>query len=440
MTVGRRGLDLLLLTVAGILCCLLLLSTTSSGAQATAVAQSNGATAVAGGDNCLDSQNGDNTTTGQQTGTDNTSNNTTTSDNTNNNTSDNNSNTTSDNNNTSDNTSDTTSGNNNTTDNTTDNTSDNNTTDNTSDTTGDDQEDADNAQSSDTGNNTNDECVVANTVPDKSLPFTGAPVKSQGPETSAKKDTKSDDGTKQTNSNDSKKQANSNDSKKQTNSDNAKKQTNSNHSGTQKKSKRVETLNYRGKKLQIEDRSKEPRQGKSGGISSKSTTAQEKAPNWPVPSPEEAASVDQIRRFAPNPNSQMTLSVRALGVYDAPITDFDSPDKLDNGLVRVPETSRPWDRGDKNVYVAGHYLGYDGTPSRLIFYNLHNLKKGDKLTVKDSLGRIYNYQVSEKFAVSPDNNWVMGQVRGRDMLTLQTCIPPDFGQRLVVRADRVKNT
>lgn len=438
MTVGKRRLDLLLLTVAGILCCLLLLSTTSSGAQATAVAQSNGATAVAGGDNCLDSQNGDNTTTGQQTGTDNTSNNTTTSDNTNNDTSDNNSNTTNDNNNTSDNTS----GNNTTdnTNNTTDNTSDNNTTDNTGDTTGDDQEDADNAQSSDTGNNTNDECVVANTVPDKSLPFTGAPVKSQGSETSAKKDTKSDDGKKQTNSNDSKKQTNSNDSKKQTNSDNAKKQTNSNHSGTQKKSKRVETLNYRGKKLQIEDRSKEPRQGKSGGISSKSTTAQEKAPNWPVPSPEEAASVDQIRRFAPNPNSQMTLSVRALGVYDAPITDFDSPDKLDNGLVRVPETSRPWDRGDKNVYVAGHYLGYDRTPSRLIFYNLHNLKKGDKLAVKDSLGRIYNYQVSEKFAVSPNDKWVMGQVRGRDMLTLQTCIPPDFGQRLVVRADRVKNT
>ncbi|HZC84571.1 MAG TPA: sortase, partial [Rubrobacter sp.] len=258
--------------------------------------------------------------------------------------------------------------------------------------------------------------------------------------TSTKKDTKSDDGKKQTNSNDSKKQTNSNDSKKQTNSDNAKKQTNSNHSGTQKKTKHVETLNYRGKKLQIENRSTEPRQGNSG-TSSKSTTAQEKPPNWPAPSPEETAAADQIRRFAPNPDSRMTLSVRALGIYDAPITDFDRPDKLNNGLVRVPETSRVDDPGtQKNVYVAGHYLGYDRTPSRLIFYNLHNLKKGDKLTVKDSLGRIYNYQVSEKFAVSPNDKWVMGQVRGRDMLTLQTCIPPDFGQRLVVRADRVKNT
>jgi hypothetical protein len=30
----------------------------------------------------------------------------------------------------------------------------------------------------------------------------------------------------------------------------------------------------------------------------------------------------------------------------------------------------------------------------------------------------------------------MGQERGRDMLTLQTCIPPTFEDRLVIRADR----
>jgi sortase (surface protein transpeptidase) len=31
----------------------------------------------------------------------------------------------------------------------------------------------------------------------------------------------------------------------------------------------------------------------------------------------------------------------------------------------------------------------------------------------------------------------MGQVRVRDMLTLQTCIPPTFEDRLIVRTDRV---
>jgi sortase A len=40
--------------------------------------------------------------------------------------------------------------------------------------------------------------------------------------------------------------------------------------------------------------------------------------------------------------------------------------------------------------------------------------------------------------VGPADTWVMGEVRGRDMVTLQTCTPiPTFEQRIIVRADRV---
>jgi sortase A len=46
------------------------------------------------------------------------------------------------------------------------------------------------------------------------------------------------------------------------------------------------------------------------------------------------------------------------------------------------------------------------------------------------------YRVSEAFGATPEDSWVMGQVRNRDMLTLQTCIPPTFEERLVIRADR----
>jgi sortase A len=46
--------------------------------------------------------------------------------------------------------------------------------------------------------------------------------------------------------------------------------------------------------------------------------------------------------------------------------------------------------------------------------------------------------VSETFVVGPADTWVMGEVRGRDMVTLQTCTPiPTFEQRIIVRADRV---
>ena len=53
-------------------------------------------------------------------------------------------------------------------------------------------------------------------------------------------------------------------------------------------------------------------------------------------------------------------------------------------------------------------------------------------------GRSHRYRVTEKFVVGPDDSWVMGQVRGRDLVTLQTCTPvPTFEKRLIVRADRV---
>jgi sortase A len=66
------------------------------------------------------------------------------------------------------------------------------------------------------------------------------------------------------------------------------------------------------------------------------------------------------------------------------------------------------------------------------------LEKGDKVVLKDREGEAYRYRVSEVFVVDPTDVWVMGQVRGRDMATLQTCTPiPIFDKRLIVRADRV---
>ena len=39
----------------------------------------------------------------------------------------------------------------------------------------------------------------------------------------------------------------------------------------------------------------------------------------------------------------------------------------------------------------------------------------------------YAYRVTGVFVVNPDDTWVMGRIRGRDMLTLQTCTPiPGF--------------
>jgi sortase A len=46
--------------------------------------------------------------------------------------------------------------------------------------------------------------------------------------------------------------------------------------------------------------------------------------------------------------------------------------------------------------------------------------------------------VSEVLKVDPDDVWVMGEVVGRDMVTLQTCTPiSTYEKRLIVRAERV---
>jgi sortase A len=45
--------------------------------------------------------------------------------------------------------------------------------------------------------------------------------------------------------------------------------------------------------------------------------------------------------------------------------------------------------------------------------------------------------VSEVFVVEPDAEWAVDPVRGRDMVTLQTCTYPDGENRIIVRADRI---
>jgi sortase A len=205
-----------------------------------------------------------------------------------------------------------------------------------------------------------------------------------------------------------------------------------------------ETVRVRGRELEVDDRAgKEPRQeelkARAQFAAASDLAPRLAATRWTRPSREEVASTGKPRNFAPDPNAGMTLSARALGLYDMPVTSSDRRKDLDNGLVHVPETSRPWDEGgQKNVFIAGHYLGVPQTPSRLAFYNLHKLKSGDELVLEDGRGQAYKYRVSEKFAVGPGDSWAMGEVRDRDMVTLQTCIPPDFGKRLMVRADRVR--
>jgi sortase A len=161
---------------------------------------------------------------------------------------------------------------------------------------------------------------------------------------------------------------------------------------------------------------------------------------WHRPTPQEVQAANAPRHYTLPAGAIMALTIEAIGIYNVPVFDSDSQWALANGVAHHPQTSLPWwsATAQRNVYLAGHRMGYRGTWSRMIFYNLDMLREGDEVLLKDRAGTSYRYRVSEVFLVDPTDSWVMGQVRGRDMLTLQTCTPiPTFEKRLIVRADRV---
>jgi sortase A len=162
-------------------------------------------------------------------------------------------------------------------------------------------------------------------------------------------------------------------------------------------------------------------------------------PEWQRPSEEELEAVSNPRRYELPPGAIMSLTVEAMDIYNVPVFDSDSQQALQDGVAHVPETSLPWSPGpQRNVYLAGHRMGYRGTWSRMVFYHLDKLDEGDEVVLKDRYGQVYRYLVSEAIVAGPRESWVMGQVRGRDMVTLQSCTPiPTFEKRLIVRAERV---
>jgi sortase A len=160
---------------------------------------------------------------------------------------------------------------------------------------------------------------------------------------------------------------------------------------------------------------------------------------WSRPTDEELEAANNPRHYGLPAGAIMGLTVPGIGIYDAPVFDSTSQWALTNGVAHVPETSLPWSpTPQRNVYLAAHRMGYRGTWSRMLFYNLNELGTGDEVLLKDRNGTAYRYRVSDVFVADPADTWVMGRARGRDMVTLQTCTPyPTFEKRLIVRADRI---
>jgi sortase A len=161
--------------------------------------------------------------------------------------------------------------------------------------------------------------------------------------------------------------------------------------------------------------------------------------NYPLPTDSQLRAANQPRHYNLPAGAIMSLSINALELRNVPVFSSASRRALDQGVIHLPGTSYPWsDTPERNVYLAGHRLGWPGTGSHLVLYRLNELRGGERVTLRGPQGGRYHYRVIESFVVGAEDDWVTGRVRGRDLLTLQTCTPiPTFEKRLIVRAERI---
>ena len=130
------------------------------------------------------------------------------------------------------------------------------------------------------------------------------------------------------------------------------------------------------------------------------------------------------------------LTVPKLGIYDAPAFNSVTEEKLKESVVHVPATGFPWQDG-ANTYIAGHRIGYEGTGSWHIFYDLDQLAEGDEIILTDAAGGEYYYRVTKEVVVGPDAVEIMEPVPGKSVVSLQTCTLPDYKDRIIVQGELV---
>jgi sortase A len=168
---------------------------------------------------------------------------------------------------------------------------------------------------------------------------------------------------------------------------------------------------------------------------------------------EDATNQQEAERAATPPEDPtLFLTVPRLGLYKHTVRNDRSEAALDLGAIKLPSTGFPWEKKDTNTYIACHRIGWPGTESYNQCLNLPAMQEGDEVLLEDTEGRVYEYRVSDVFAVGPGDSWTTNPVAGKDVVSLQTCTetpedwwtigPSLFGGgpesgRLVVRAERV---
>jgi sortase A len=161
---------------------------------------------------------------------------------------------------------------------------------------------------------------------------------------------------------------------------------------------------------------------------------------------EEEPAEEEPRAPAVPEDPTLYLTVPKLGLYGHTVRNDDSEVALDRGAVKLPDTGFPWEQKDTNTYIACHRLGWPGNESYNQCLNLPLMQQGDQIFLEDSLGRAYEYRVTEALQITPQDTWIKRPSEGKDVVSLQTCIEtlgniwtmgPNWTARYVIQAEKV---
>lgn len=137
------------------------------------------------------------------------------------------------------------------------------------------------------------------------------------------------------------------------------------------------------------------------------------------------------------------LSIENLGIY-APVNYVsDKTEKvfqaaLANGVVHYPGTALPGQTG--NVYIFGHSSDLPWSQGRYktVFALLPRIRKGDKIFLSNSAGKVFTYAVTNAFVASADDLKYLDPVNSKKILTLQTSWPIGTAlKRYIVQAELI---
>lgn len=124
-----------------------------------------------------------------------------------------------------------------------------------------------------------------------------------------------------------------------------------------------------------------------------------------------------------------SISIPSLGI-EAPIIEPDAANEtsfqraLINGVGHFPATAQPGQPG--NVYLFGHSSDYpwSGGHYKTVFALLPQIKRGAKIYVSDSGGKVYAYEVYNQFVASKTDVHLLDQGDYKEsLLTVQTSYP-----------------